>query len=132
MLNRARNSISAAFVVPAFLIAAAPASGFDELWRARFGPSPGGNEEGLVAAADGEGNVYVAGTAQDLSYDGGTFMVMLKYASTGEILWTKYLHSYYDARPKALSVDAKGAAYVAAWWDDDDGDSRARLFKFDE
>src|SRR5688572_1522920 len=133
MLNRARNRASPAFMVPVFVLALTPARGFEEVWRASFRPSPGGPEGGRIAAGDDAGNLYVAGTARSLddSTYYGSYTVTLKYAPDGAVLWTRYFHSEFSTRPVSLSVDARGAVYVAASWQDDDVDNRARVFRYD-
>jgi uncharacterized delta-60 repeat protein len=81
----------------------------DTLWLRRF--SNGNNDcyfKGI--AVDNSGNVYVTGYT---SYDSQLNCIVLKYSSSGELLWNKFISNSPDTRSIGIAVDNAGNPYVA-------------------
>ena len=88
-----------------------------ELWTRQFGTSGSDGCHGV--AADGNGNVYVAGAvAGALSGQtsaGGADAFVRKYDSSGTEVWTKQFGTTGNETPWAMTLDTAGNAYVAGW-----------------
>ena len=68
------------------------------------------------AAADGLGNVFVAGiSGGELGSPGGGIhdAILAKYDSTGKQIWTRQLGTSADDRALGLSTDAGGNVYIS-------------------
>jgi hypothetical protein len=68
--------------------------------------------------ADGEGNVFVLGTTNadqgsQLNQSASTDVMLKKYDSAGNLLWSKLLGATTAADGLGLAVDSKGAAVIA-------------------
>jgi hypothetical protein len=72
-------------------------------------------------AADGSGNIYVAGwtsgtfSGQTLSGDSDTFIA--KYDSSGNEVWTRQYGTSGHDGAYAMVADGSGNIYVAGWTD---------------
>jgi hypothetical protein len=93
----ARPDVSTVLTASILFLSASSARGFEEVWRASFAPSPGGEERGRFVAADTSGNVFVAGIAEDLdaSASAEEHTVLIKHSPRGEILWTRTRHAEF-------------------------------------
>ena len=74
----------------------------------------GSDDSALVMAADGSGNVYVAGQTTENPGSGYDFAT-IKYSESGVAVWTNLFGGVAggDDQPRALAVDGSGGVYVA-------------------
>ncbi len=84
--------------------------GGDTLWtRTHNGPGDG-NDHGLAAAIDGDGNVFVAGYAHDDST--GWDFATIKYGADGTRQWVASYITEYEDFASGVVVDDAGNCYV--------------------
>ena len=88
------------------------------LWVSRYGGSSNASDNASAVAVDGQGNVYVTGSAQEK--DSSSDYVTIKYSPSGEQLWVKRYNNLEDDsdRATALAVDGQGNVYVTgrSYW----------------
>ncbi|MBN2536706.1 SBBP repeat-containing protein [candidate division WOR-3 bacterium] len=108
------HPVLAAVILSALLSSFAFAE-LDTTWARRF--DGGGLDEDWAAdmAVDPAGNVYVLGTG----YTGGLFtdIILQKYSSAGERLWTAVHNGAQnnDDSAAAMTIDPNGNVYVCGW-----------------
>lgn len=109
-----------------------------QIWSTYLGGS--NHDEAKAIAADGSGNIYVAGATSSAGWVSGGFDTSLsgtdgflaKFGSDGRVAWSTYVGSATSA--DALAVDAAGAIYVGgnsgstAWARDLNPDMSASTF----
>jgi Ig-like domain-containing protein len=101
-----------------------------EQWAHRS--SFGEFDRATSVAADGAGNVYVAGEAG--FGDGSGDYVLLKYNAAGDLLWTRTWSSPGSYRDAALAIALDGAGNIHVTGDSFDGDEfawHAATLKYD-
>jgi hypothetical protein len=84
------------------------------VWSKRFGST--GTDVGMAVAADGSGNVIVAGTFEgSVDFGGGALtsagmrdIFVAKYSGTGQYLWSKRFGSSGDDVVNGVAVDSLG------------------------
>jgi uncharacterized delta-60 repeat protein len=82
----------------------------DTEWVQRYGPASDRFETPAALALDDSGNVYVTGTAREISE---TYYVTIKYSPNGDTQWVRrYNLSGSENHAYALAVDGAGSAYV--------------------
>lgn len=90
------------------------------IWGVAFGG--GGADEARAVAVDAQGNCYVAGFVGSFNVDildqtitslGGYDVMLLKFSSSGELLWTRTYGSASNDMARAVAVDADGAIGIA-------------------
>ena len=76
---------------------------------------------GLAIAADGLGDVYVAGTAPtdytNTLTESGAHMFVTKLNASGQIVYATVLAGNQGEAAQAIAIDSSGAAYVAGYSD---------------
>ncbi|MBF9239820.1 SBBP repeat-containing protein [Hymenobacter sp. BT683] len=77
-------------------------------WVARYNSPGEAYDEGRVLAVDPAGNAYVSGYSFVEGDDASTGYVTVKYAPSGQPLWTARGEAY----PRATAVDAAGNVFV--------------------
>ncbi len=96
------------------------------LWTRQLGTST--YDDCWSVAIDGSGNAYISGYTYG-SLDGtnaGSYDAFLtKYDSSGSLLWTKQLGTYYDDRSYAVAIDGSGNAYISGLTGGDLGGTNA-------
>jgi len=95
--------------------------GGDSLWATIYAGPAGNSDEGMLAAVDGAGSLVVAGIVRD-SANHSDF-VTIKYASTGETLWTRCYAgpAGWDDQPTGIAVDGAGCVYLTGGSETDSG-----------
>ncbi len=88
----------------------------DTAWVKTYNGSENNDDEGTAITVDAAGNVYVTGYAQ-LS---GKYkdVILMKYSSTGTLLWAKtygVTSGYREDRALGIAVDALGNIYVTGY-----------------
>jgi uncharacterized delta-60 repeat protein len=70
--------------------------------------------QGTTIAADDSGNVYVGGTVDDGTENGGKNMIVIKYTTAGDTVWTGRYNSPANATDivHALALDRQGNVIV--------------------
>lgn len=86
------------------------------LWAVNFNGSANANDEGTGICVDSSGNIYVVGTSKSTlkSYD----LTLLKYSSTGELIWHKEYSSsegYKEDRGLGIVVDTESNIYITGF-----------------
>lgn len=88
-----------------------------ELWTRQFGASASSMANGI--AVDGSGNIIVAGvTGADLygeKNSGYADCFVVKFDSSGNVLWTRLIGGGGDDIGNAVAVDAAGNVYVTGF-----------------
>lgn len=116
-LRRGGNDTSSGFDDTDIVTARYDAEG-DLVWSRRFDGARSYTDRAADVAADGLGNVYVAGRSwRGYNFDGvGTEMdiVLLKYGPTGTLLWQRYYDGpvHMNDSASAMALDADGNVYV--------------------
>jgi hypothetical protein len=97
------------------IVIAAFGSGGNLLWSQRYDGPAGGFDgmQGPGLALDSSGDILVAGTSVGLS--GSLDGVVLKYSSTGMLLWEKRYSGAASDGFLELQVDAAGNAVAMGW-----------------
>lgn len=101
----------------AFLVKYSATGG--HVWSKRFGDT--GNDNGMAVAADGSGNVFVAGTFEGtVDFGGGRLtssglrdIFVAKYSASGQHLWSKRFGNSGDDVAYAIAVDSSGDLALA-------------------
>lgn len=97
-----------------FFVAKYDSSGAKQ-WTRQFGTS--GDDQGLGAAADGDGNIYAVGFTTGVldgnSHAGGEDVCVVKFNSAGVKQWTRLLGSGGEDRANGVATDRDGNVYVA-------------------
>jgi uncharacterized delta-60 repeat protein len=81
------------------------------LWEKFYGDSKGGSHTGSNIAIDGQGNVFVSGI---VSYQSGSNpthdTILLKYTQSGDLLWTRQIHTQgvEVTAPHSIFADSAG------------------------
>lgn len=83
-------------------------------------------DEGAGVAADGDDNVFVAGTTRSFGFGGGDAF-LLKYDPTGALLWQRTYGTVGAEFGAGVAVDAQGSAYITGQF----GEGNVFLVKFD-
>ncbi|MBN2536740.1 SBBP repeat-containing protein, partial [candidate division WOR-3 bacterium] len=82
----------------------------DTLWTATFAGPAGRNDQGLAAALDGAGNVYVTGYA---TFDtSGWDYATIKYDAGGNRQWVGRYTTEFEDFASDIALDAAGNVYV--------------------
>ncbi|PKB64978.1 MAG: hypothetical protein BZY80_01300 [SAR202 cluster bacterium Io17-Chloro-G2] len=91
----------------------------NERWTRQFGA--GGGDFAAAVAADGLGNIFVAGSSGgEITLIGQGHQVTIrpfvrKYRPDGTLVWERRPHIFGFARFLAAAVDSQGGLYVAGW-----------------
>jgi len=81
----------------------------DTVWVRNYNGSGNGSDEAAALALDDSGNVYVAGSAQSsISLD----FAIIKYDSSGNILWVKNYNGPLSGDDQALHLERDSAGYI--------------------
>lgn len=87
-----------------------------QVWTRQFGDRFL-RDVGTDVAADGLGNVYVAGyggiSANGVGRVNGPYAFLRKYNSAGNLVWDRLLDSYHNDYGLGVSVDPSGNVYLA-------------------
>ncbi len=80
-------------------------------WASTFN-GPIANDEGKAIALDADGNVYVAGSSDDVN--GASDFLTLKYNPDGSLLWSQRYNGAANGQDsvRAIRVDALGNVYI--------------------
>jgi len=86
----------------------------DTLWTATYNGSANAEDMGIGIKADESGNIYVVGK---VSNEGKSFdAALLKYSSTGELLWIGYGADFPGADVgEDIAIDGSGNIYVTGF-----------------
>ncbi len=108
----------------------------NELWTQQIG-SPNTDISSSVAV-DGSGNVYITGFGGHLDGTSGAGydIFLVKYDSSGNLLWSKENNSNLSDYSQSVAIDGTGNAYITGYTKgdlagDNAGDDDAVLFKYD-
>ncbi len=109
----------------------------NRLWSKQIGTT--NKDWAYSVAVDGSDNVYIAGRTQgdmDGTNAGGPDTFLVKYDSSGNLLWTKQIGSSENDQNRSVAVDASGNAYTTGFTTGDlggtnAGDWDAFLVKYD-
>jgi len=85
-------------------------------WTRQFGTS--GNDWVRGVAADGLGNVYLAGETEGSlagTNAGGSDAFISKYDATGVLLWTRQFGTSETDQGFGVSADGLGSVYISGW-----------------
>jgi len=96
----------------------------DTLWVRYYNGNADLNDEGSAITLDHNGNIYVAGYASDVYTSNN--MVVLKYSSTGELLWvnTYYVYGHFaDDKASDVAVDNNDNVIVTGYGTTESGNT---------
>ncbi|MBP7796975.1 MAG: SBBP repeat-containing protein [Elusimicrobiales bacterium] len=89
----------------------------NKIWTSQIGTSSDDKANGV--AVDTSGNVYVTGyTGSGLDGNtsaGGTDIVLIKYDTSGNKIWTKQIGTSSDDKANGVAVDTSGNVYVTGY-----------------
>ena len=86
------------------------------LWTRQFDLSA--EDDSSAVSTDGEGNVFVAGHTATISVDDGVAVYrsfLTKFNARGNVIWTRQSPATANVQFRAVSADAMGNVYVAAF-----------------
>jgi hypothetical protein len=86
------------------------------LWARQFDLSA--EDQSSAVSSDGEGNVFVAGHIATVSVEDGVAVYrsfLTKFDAQGNLIWTRQSPSPANVQFRAVSADAMGNVYVAAF-----------------
>ncbi|MFM2306499.1 MAG: hypothetical protein RLZZ367_1168 [Bacteroidota bacterium] len=91
----------------------------NKAWVKTFNGPDSDTDEPVAIAADGSGNVYVAGKSKNANNDYDVFVI--KYNTSGDTLWTRNWDggAAGDDEARAMAVDASGNVYLTGSTDAD-------------
>lgn len=85
-------------------------------WVRSYGSAGNGYDEGVDILTDIYGNIYVAGNS---THNKESNIVLLKYNSSGELLWTRtYDGGYGNALVKDMDIGSDGCVCLTGYCDD--------------
>src|SRR5689334_8320708 len=105
---------------PDYVVVKYAAGNGSTLWEASWGGS--GDDAPRDMQLDANGDVYVTGTALNLSDSYGTIKLR---GSDGQLVWQAYDHTAFRDSARALALDGQGGVYVTGSVDPDGDQSNS-------
>ena len=84
----------------------------DVIWQRELRRTGSDYGPGIAVAVDNSANVYVAGEVQD---GVSPKILVMKYSSSGTVLWKRLLNGAQPEGPASIKVDSAGNVFVFGW-----------------